>query len=96
MDTDPGCEDRDVCRKISQYFRLNMVDLRKNDTAEYFQFIREKLWENKVGIEQEAERVLLKYIEKMKENKSFCGYETVRRMAEEMICHFYLYTSGNR
>lgn len=96
MDTDPGCEDRDVCRKISQYFRLNMVDLKKNDTAEYFQFIREKLWANKVGIEQDAERVLLKYIEKMKENKSFCGYETVRRMAEEMICHFYLYTSGNR
>ena len=96
MDTDPTCEDRETCRKISQYFRLNMVDLTKADTAEYFQFVLEKFRKSRVGIEQEAEHVLSRYIEKMRENKSFCGYETVRRMAEEMVCQFYFYTSENR
>lgn len=37
MENDPTYEGRNVCRKISQYFRLNMVDLTKTDVAEYFQ-----------------------------------------------------------
>lgn len=94
IDTDPTCEDKAVCCKISQYFRLNIVDLTKIEAVEYFQFVLEKFRKNRVGIEQEAEDILLKYIEKMRENKSFRGYETVRRMSEEMVCRFYLYTFG--
>lgn len=75
---------------MQKYFRVEMVDFLKTDEGLYLQYALQMFQEKEIILQEMADEKMSECIRKVKEDKSFTGYETIQRLAEAIIFEYYL------
>ena len=63
--------------------------LSRSETEEFLQFIINRLGSYDLVLDDSAKELLLKTIEKLRENKYFDGYKTLVMLCQDIVYEFY-------
>ncbi len=84
--------DRDIKQLesiLSMFFRLEKSTFKLPETEEFLQFIVSRLEEYPLTLDDSAKQLLLKTIQKLRENKYFDGYKTLTRLCQDIVYEFF-------
>ncbi len=74
---------------LSMYFRIERSVLTLPETEDLMQFVSRRLAEYGMRLNEEAERLVYRVIEKMRQNKYFDGYKTLKILCQDIIYEVY-------
>lgn len=74
---------------LSMFFRIEKSNLLLPETEEFLQFIINRLNSYNLILDESAKSLLLKTIEKLRENKYFDGYKTLVMLCQDIVYEFY-------
>lgn len=74
-----------VAIQMRKYFHIDVFDFTKDNLETYKEYAKEVVKEQGYFIKKNAEQELLKGIERLTHTKGFCGFESVKHMAEELV-----------
>lgn len=79
-----------LMHRMLKYLRVEAVDFSKTDDELYLQYALQMFAKKEIILEKEVENEILECIKKIKEDKSFSGYETIQRLVEAVAFEYYL------
>ena len=71
--------------QMRKYFHIDMFDFTKETLETYMEYAKEVIKEHGYFIKKDAEQELVKGIERLTHARGFCGFESVKHMAEELV-----------
>ena len=74
---------------LSMFFRIEKSYLVMPDTNDFLQFVMKRLSTYNLTLNQSAQDLLFKTIEKLKENKFFDGYKTLTMLCQDIVYEFF-------
>ncbi len=76
---------------ITMYLRIEKIVLTFPKTEDLFEFIESRLGEYGLVLEDDAKKLLYGSIEKLRKNKYFDGYKTIKMLCQDII--YYVFSS---
>ncbi len=74
---------------LSMFFRLEKSTFKLPETAEFLQFITDKLSAYQLTLDDSARALLTNTVEKLRENKYFDGYKTLSRLCQDIVYEYF-------
>ncbi len=74
---------------LSMFFRLEKSNLYLPENEDFLEFVENRLKSYNLTLEAEARALLLKTIEKLRENKYFDGYKTLVMLCQDIVYEFF-------
>ena len=74
---------------LSMFFRLEKSNLYLPDTNDFLDFVMDRLGADNLSLADDARSLLLKTIEKLRENKYFDGYKTLVMLCQDIVYEFF-------
>ena len=87
--SDDATEIKKLESVLSMFFRIEKSNLKLPETEEFLQFIINRLGSYDLVLDDSAKELLLKTIEKLRENKYFDGYKTLVMLCQDIVYEFY-------
>ncbi len=74
---------------VSMFLRIELVTLELPKTENLISFVEKELWDYGFEIDAEAKRLLIETIDKLRENKYFDGYKTLKMLCQDIIYNIF-------